>query len=147
MDHPTFLSVRISRDIHTRMKAAAAERGEKLQDLVGGLIARFLAEAERRPPELADTLRRLRALEPSLRARGVATLYVFGSVARGEATPDSDVDLAVEFRPEAEPSLFDLAHLTAELEDALGRKVDLGERATLPAHIVTAAAGDFVRVF
>ena len=147
MDHPTFLSVRIPRDIHTRMKAAAAERGEKLQDLVGGLIARFLAEAERRPPELADTLRRLRALEPSLRARGVATLHVFGSVARGEATPDSDVDLAVEFRPEAEPSLLDLAHLTAELEDALGHKVDLGERATLPAHIVTAAAGDFVRVF
>ncbi len=62
MDHPAFLSVRIPRDIHARMKAAAAERGEKLQDLIGGLIAGFLAEAERRPPELAETIRRLRPL-------------------------------------------------------------------------------------
>jgi len=147
MDHPTFLSVRVPRDIHARMKVAAAERGEKLQDLIGGLIARFLTEAERSPPELGDTLRRLRALEPGLRARGVAALHVFGSVARGEATSDSDVDLAVEFRPEAEPSLLDLAHLTTALEDALGRKVDLGERATLSPRIAAAAAGEFVRVF
>ena len=88
------------------MKAAAAGRGEKLQDPVDGLIAPLLAEAERRPPELADTLPRLRAPEPSLCARGGATLHVFGSVARGEAASDSDVDLAVEFRPEAEPSPF-----------------------------------------
>ena len=147
MDHPAFLSVRIPRDIHARMKAAAAERGEKLQDLIGGLIAGFLAEAERRPPELAETIRRLRPLESRLRARGIAALYVFGSVARGDARPDSDVDLAIDVRPRAELSLLDLAHLAAELEEALGRRVDLGERATLLPHVAAGAAGTFVRVF
>lgn len=80
-----FLSVRVSEDVRNRVKTIAAERGAKLQDLVGSLIERFLAEAERRPPELGDVLRRLREHETRLRSRGISALWVFGSVARGEA--------------------------------------------------------------
>ena len=54
------------------------------------------------------------------RGRSVA---VFGSVARGEAGPDSDVDFLVEF--EAGSSLFDLLHLSDALEELLGRPVDV----------------------
>ena len=50
-------------------------------------------------------------------------VYVFGSVARGEAGPESDIDLLVDFAPES--SLFDLMHLTDELEQLLGRSVDI----------------------
>lgn len=48
---------------------------------------------------------------------------LFGSVARGEERPDSDVDLLVTFEPGS--SLFDLLRLTRELEALLGRPVDV----------------------
>jgi len=47
----------------------------------------------------ADVIERLKAAEPELRARGVAALYLYGSYARDEATPDSDIDVLVDFLP------------------------------------------------
>jgi predicted nucleotidyltransferase len=129
------------------VKAIAAERGEKLQDLVGGLIERFLVEAERRPPELADVVRRLRERETLLRAKGISALWVFGSVARGDARPDSDIDLAVDLTPGAEPSLLALGALREDLADALGRPIDLGERATMKPRVAEVAAREMIRVF
>jgi predicted nucleotidyltransferase len=142
-----FLSVRVPESVRNRIKAVAAQRGERLQDLVGGLIERFLEEAERHPPELADVLRRLRAMEASLRARGVVGLFVFGSVARGEARPDSDVDLAVEFAPGSEASLFEIVRIKEEIQQALGRTVDIGERSSLTGRVAANVERDFVRVF
>jgi uncharacterized protein len=55
----------------------------------------------------------------------VKELSVFGSVARGEMRPDSDVDLLVEFLPDARPSLITHAAAARELTALLGRKVDL----------------------
>lgn len=54
---------------------------------------------------------------------GAKNVRVFGSVARGEAGPESDVDFLVEF--ESERSLFDRMALQEELERLLGRKVDV----------------------
>lgn len=51
------------------------------------------------------------------------TVAIFGSVARGDATENSDVDFLVDF--EEDSSLFDLLHLTDELEQLLGRRVDV----------------------
>jgi uncharacterized protein len=48
----------------------------------------------------------------------------FGSVARGEERPDSDIDFLVELEPGARP--FELLALGAELEELLGVKVDVG---------------------
>jgi predicted nucleotidyltransferase len=53
----------------------------------------------------------------------VRVLKLFGSAARGEARPDSDIDLIVEF--DGDKSLFDLIALELELEELLGRDVDL----------------------
>jgi predicted nucleotidyltransferase len=47
----------------------------------------------------ADVIARLKAAEPELRARGVAALYLYGSYARDEATPNSDIDVLVDFLP------------------------------------------------
>lgn len=67
----------------------------------------------------------LRELMPELRARfGVDRLSVFGSYARGEATPDSDVDILVAFCASARPTLFSLAEMDARIEQTLGLKVD-----------------------
>jgi uncharacterized protein len=57
------------------------------------------------------------------RNNAVTSVGVFGSMARGEATPQSDIDLLVEFSERK--SLFDMARLERELSTALGRKVDL----------------------
>jgi len=55
----------------------------------------------------------------------VRELSVFGSAAHGTMRPDSDVDLLVEFLPEAETGLLDHAGLMLDLSELLGRKVDL----------------------
>jgi uncharacterized protein len=55
----------------------------------------------------------------------VRELSLFGSAARGEMRSDSDIDLLVEFLPDADVSLIEHAGLMLELEQLLGRKVDL----------------------
>jgi hypothetical protein len=70
-------------------------------------------------------LQRLRAHEQELRTMGVARLSLFGSVARGEAGPDSDVDLAAEFDRSRPFGLFQFVRLEERLGDLLGIKVDL----------------------
>lgn len=57
------------------------------------------------------------------------TVAVFGSVARGEEGPDSDLDFLVELEPGARP--FEILELGAELEDVLGVKVDVGTAESL----------------
>ena len=70
-------------------------------------------------------LARLRAHEAELKAMGVARLSLFGSVARGEARPDSDVDLAAEFDPAKRIGLFEYGGIAHRLEQMMGVKVDL----------------------
>jgi uncharacterized protein len=66
------------------------------------------------------------ALASLCRRRHIRRLSLFGSVLRGDAGPDSDVDLLVEFSREARPSFFDLAEIEQELAGLLsGRRVDL----------------------
>ena len=61
----------------------------------------------------------------------VERLAVFGSAARGEMRPDSDVDLLVEFRAEAEIGFIEYAGLMLALSELLGRKVDLVSKPAL----------------
>jgi uncharacterized protein len=56
---------------------------------------------------------------------GASNVRVIGSVARGDAGPESDFDLLVHFRPGT--SLMDHARLIIELEEALGRRVDVAD--------------------
>lgn len=67
--------------------------------------------------------RRRKDLVAVAAAHGVSNLRVFGSVARGEDHPDSDVDLLADFPPGL--SLFGLGRLEADLGDILGTRVDL----------------------
>ena len=62
-------------------------------------------------------------IKPVLRKYDVSKASFFGSVTRGEATEQSDIDLLVKF--EGDKSLLDLAGLKIELEGLLGRKVDV----------------------
>ena len=72
-----------------------------------------------------SAIRTLKAHEAELRALGVKRLSLFGSLARGEAGPDSDVDLAVILDPQRKIGLFGYAALREQLADMLGREVDM----------------------
>ncbi len=143
---PTFLSVRLPQATRDRLKVAAAARGETMQGLVGSLVERFLAE-ERRAPDLATVLGTLRTQAQPLKQRGLVGLWVFGSVARGDARADSDVDLMAEFDPAAEMSLVGLASLRADLSDLLHAPADLVERSALRLTVRAAADREAVRVW
>jgi predicted nucleotidyltransferase len=64
-----------------------------------------------------DVLATLRAHEAELRAAGIRRLSLFGSVARGEAGPDSDVDLVVELDRDAHIDLFRLTGLEQRIAE------------------------------
>lgn len=79
---------------------------------------------------LDATLDTIRARRKSVEQRyGVRLIGVVGSVARGEERPDSDVDIV--FDVAGKPSLFDLSRASFELEEALGRAIDLVNREAL----------------
>lgn len=70
-----------------------------------------------------------RQIMPILRKYGVKKASIFGSAVRGEMKESSDVDILVEI--EKDISLLDFVSLKLELEEVLGRKVDLGEYDTI----------------
>ncbi|WP_245971557.1 nucleotidyltransferase family protein [Calidithermus terrae] len=83
------------------------------------------------------TLERLRERKAEILAvaakHGASNLRVFGSVARGKADGNSDLDLLVDL--EEGRSLWDLGGLTADLEDLLGVRVDVGTARSLRPEI------------
>lgn len=87
--------------------------------------------------------RRSQVLELAQR-HGVRVLGVFGSVARGEDRPDSDIDLLVEL-PEG-MGLFAVARVQNELEELLGSPVDLIPESGLKAGVRPSVEADLVRL-
>ncbi len=67
-----------------------------------------------------EVLSASRAHDPELRRPGVRHAAVFGSVARGEAGPDSDIDVLVRFDPEASVTLWDYAGLKRRVARMVG---------------------------
>jgi hypothetical protein len=69
------------------------------------------------------------------RRHHIRRLSLFGSVLKGTDRPDSDLDLLVEFLPDARPTLLDMAQIEIELSELLGgRKVDLRTAQDLSRH-------------
>jgi len=62
----------------------------------------------------------------------VKSIYLFGSIVRTEDKPGSDIDIMVEFQPDARVGLFGMARLQRQLSVILGRSVDLTTRDALP---------------
>ena len=80
-----------------------------------------------------------RQIAEYFKTQPVVKAWFFGSYARGEQTEDSDVDLMVKFDRSLPIGLFAFMRMHRELEEKLGRKVDLVEEGTLrPAAQLTA---------
>lgn len=94
--------------------------------------------------DLPEIRRRLAEARPALQRRfPIRSMAVFGSFARGEARPDSDVDVLVEF---SEPVGLEIADLAEALDGILGRHVDLVSRGALDDRRLAIVVPDLVEV-
>jgi predicted nucleotidyltransferase len=98
-------------------------------------------------PKIDDVIAALRANQQALREQGVLHAAVFGSVARGEARPDSDVDIMVDLDDNVVRSLFDYAGIYVALERTIGRPIDLADAKRLKPHVRPNAMIEAIRAF
>ncbi len=85
---------------------------------------------------IVDIKRVLKKYESELRERyGVKEIGIFGSYVRGEAKKGSDIDILVEFYPNAEIDLIKFVELEEYISDLLGIKVDLVMKSALKTRI------------
>jgi predicted nucleotidyltransferase len=83
----------------------------------------------------------------ALRALGVRHAALFGSVARGEGRPDSDVDILIELEPDAEFDAFEYAGLKMYIEELFAGPVDVVNREALKSHLRPSIGTDAVYAF
>jgi uncharacterized protein len=96
------------------------------------------------PDSILSTLQAHRA---ELQRSGIRHLSLFGSIARGEAGPDSDIDLLVELDREAHVTLIDLARIEMRLSEMVGHKVDVTTEPVKKERLRTNIERDRRRVF
>jgi predicted nucleotidyltransferase len=104
-----------------------------LTTLVQAALRRFLAEPDmssNENPMIIRVLSRRAAIRDAAARHGASNVRLFGSVARGDSRPRSDVDVLVTL--ESGRSLFDLARLRVELEQMLDATVDVVADSGLP---------------
>jgi uncharacterized protein len=90
-----------------------------------------------------EIVSRLRKIEPVIRAAGVTGLALFGSRARGDARPDSDLDVLVDATPRGGSPPFDLFKVMHLIENATGLRPQVAMRDLLKPRI----ADDLTEVF
>jgi predicted nucleotidyltransferase len=92
-------------------------------------------------------LAKLREITPALKAQGVTRLALFGSRARGDARPDSDLDVLVDTTSRGASPPFDLFKVLHLIEDATGLQAQISMRDLLKPRIAERIADDLIEVF
>lgn len=122
----------MSRDAHPRgvaigpERAGRTRRSKRLHGIMDRTMSSDPTTIDR--PGIAErerVLALLREKEAELRALGVTRLRLFGSMARGEAGPESDVDLMAQIDRSLRFSLLDLVGLQFDLGNLIGRRVEI----------------------
>jgi uncharacterized protein len=89
----------------------------------------------------------LRAHETDLKRAGILRLSLFGSTARGDQHPDSDIDLLALFDETIPLSLLDVVHLENQITGLLGHRVDLVEEGTLKPRVQKSVEAEALLAF
>ena len=94
-----------------------------------------------------EALRRLARNRAKLCEQGVHHISLFGSTSRDQATPQSDVDLLVEFDPGAHVGLFDFVRLLDHLSDVMDTRIDLATPEALRPEMRAEILAEAIRAF
>ncbi|MGH7031724.1 MAG: nucleotidyltransferase family protein [Stellaceae bacterium] len=94
-----------------------------------------------------EILARLRENEAALRARGVSHAALFGSRARGDNRPDSDIDIMIEIDPEAHVGVWGYVGLKEYIAELFDGRVDVVSREGLKPYVRPAATADAIYAF
>lgn len=94
-----------------------------------------------------DALAILKRSRPELSRRGVRRAALFGSVARNDATPTSDVDVLLELDPSSDLGVYEYVALTRFLREQFPAPVDVVNQATLKPHVRSSAERDALYAF
>ena len=90
---------------------------------------------------------KLREIAPAIRGQGVTRLAIFGSRARGDVRPDSDLDILVDTTSRGESPAFDFFKVLHLIEDAIGIPTQVSIRKCLKARIIERITDDVIEVF
>jgi predicted nucleotidyltransferase len=141
----TQIAFRSSAQLREGLRELARRQGRSMQAVLEDLCRHALA-SEGEMPTLAGVIRRLRQYGGELEQLGIKQLYVYGSVARGEARPWSDVDLFADLADEERWNIVRWGHVLDRLEEILGRRVDFAARRSLPEEVRRRADAEAVAV-
>nr|WP_325261581.1 nucleotidyltransferase family protein [uncultured Rhizobium sp.] len=95
----------------------------------------------------AEAIEKLRRQADAIRALGATSLYLFGSVARDEAGPNSDLDLSIDYDESKKFSLVDLVGIKLFFEDELAADIDVTTRNSLHPRLKDRIEAASVQVF
>jgi uncharacterized protein len=99
------------------------------------------------PMNRIEALDNLKRRAGAIKALGATSLYLFGSVAKGEADGASDIDLFIDYDPQGRFNAFDLVGIKQYLESELGIDVDITTRDGLHPMLRNAIEQSAIRVF
>lgn len=94
-----------------------------------------------------EIIAKLKSTEPELRQFGIAALYLFGSHARDQAGPDSDIDVFVDFTPGSGVGFLPYMDAFDALRTRTGGKVDYGTRSGLHPLLREEIEREAIRIF
>jgi len=94
-----------------------------------------------------EAIAKLKQAEPQLRGFGVAALYLFGSHARDEARPDSDVDVFVEPASDEKFGFLEFMDAYHAIQEAVGENLDYGTRTGLHPLLRADIEREAIRIF
>jgi uncharacterized protein len=97
--------------------------------------------------EKQDIIARLRENEAELKAHGVTHAALFGSMARGEDRPGSDIDILVDLDPAVVRTIFDYAGVKEHIAALFDHPVDVVDRGALKPRVRPRATADAIYAF
>jgi predicted nucleotidyltransferase len=122
------MSFRLDAKAAEAARVRATTKGKKITAYLEDLVLSDLTAGPKSRPTLVEVIRLLRSNRAELEKIGIRHAEIFGSVARGEDLPDSDVDILVDLDPAIVRDLFAYSRVQRTLQDLVGRRVDIARR-------------------